>query len=242
MPDDERTEQEPPSAPETIAAALGSAARRAGIDPDADSSTAGVVWKAMGGWRGIVESVLPTLIYIVTYTLTYDLESSTGNLWLSLGLSVGVAAVFVILRLITRSAPSAALGGLVAAAAAAALTLWTGRGEDNFLLGFFTNGAYGAVLLVSALIGWPVIGLIVGFLTGDSTGWRADRRKRRTFFWLTIAWAGLFAARLAVQVPLYFAAEVATLGLTKLAMGLPLFAPMVAVTWLAARALYRRTT
>ena len=92
--------------------------------------------------------------------------------------------------------------------------------------------------LVSALVGWPLIGLAVGFLMGEGTAWRADKRKRRVFFWLSIAWASLFALRLIVQVPLYFAGDVTALGTLKLIMGLPLFAPLVAVTWLAVRALY----
>ena len=61
------------------------------------------------------------------------------------------------------------------------------------------------------------------------------------FFWLAIAWAALFARGSSVQLPLYFAGDVTALGTLKLIMGLPLFAPMVAVTWLAVRALYPRT-
>jgi membrane protein implicated in regulation of membrane protease activity len=69
-----------------------------------------------------------------------------------------------------------------------------------------------------------------------------DPRKRRVFFWLAIAWAALFYLRLAVQLPFYFAGDVTTLGTLKLVMGLPLFAPLVAVTWLAVRAVYPRRT
>ncbi len=97
---------------------------------------------------------------------------------------------------------------------------------------------YGTVLLVSALVGWALIGLAAGFLMGDVRGWRQEPRKRRAFFWLTIAWAALFFARLAVQLPLYFSGNVQALGTLKLVMGLPLFAPMVALTWLVVRALY----
>ena len=92
--------------------------------------------------------------------------------------------------------------------AAAALALFTGRGQDNFVWGFVTNAVYGTAFLVSALIGWPLIGLAVGFLMGEGTAWRGDKRKRRAFFWLAIAWAALFAPRLAVQLPLYFAGDV----------------------------------
>ena len=149
--------------------------------------------------------------------------------------------MFTIVRLVTKSPPAAAIGGLVATAGAAALALLTGRGQDNFVFGFVTNAVYGTAFLVSALIGWSLIGLAVGFLMGEGTAWRRDKRKRRVFFWLAIAWAGLFAARLAVQLPLYFADNVTALGTLKLVMGIPLFAPMVAVTWLAVRALYPPT-
>jgi hypothetical protein len=124
--------------------------------------------------------------------------------------------------------------------AAAALALWTGRGADNFVPGLITNAAYGTVILVSALIGWSLIGLAVGFLMGEGTTWRQDRRKRRAYFWLGIAWAALFFARLAVQLPLYLSGDVTALGTLKLIMGLPLFAPLIAVTWLVVRALHPR--
>ena len=229
--DDQPSDPTPPSASEVLGAALGSAARRAGLDPGKNASTGHVVWSAMGGWRGILESVLPSLAFVILYTVTRELV-------LSLGVSVGLAALFTLVRFVQKQPPSAALGGLIAAVAAAALALWTGRAEDNFLWGFITNGVYGSAFLVSALVGWPLIGLAVGFLMGEGTRWRSGKRKRRVFFWLSIAWAGLFAARLLVQLPLYFAGDVTALGTLKLVMGLPLFAPLVAVTWLAVRALY----
>lgn len=230
-PDPEREQ----SASDVLGAALGGAARRAGLDPAETGATHKVVWSAIGGWRGILESVLPSLAFVILFTIAPE------PLLLPLGVSVGLAAVFTVARLIQKSPPSAAIGGLVAAAAAAALALWTGRGEDNFVPGLLTNAAYGTAMLVSALVGWSLIGLAVGFLMGEGTAWRKDRRKRRAFLWLGIAWAALFYARLAVQLPLYLAGEVTALGTLKLIMGLPLFAPLIAVTWLVVRALYPRT-
>lgn len=233
-PDPQNAPEEPeqaPSASDIFGAALGGAARRAGLDPAKEAHTGHVVWSAMGGWRGVLESVLPGLAFVVLFTLTRDLV-------LSLVVSVGMAAVFTAVRLIQRSPVSAALGGLIATAAAAALALWTGRGQDNFVPGLITNAVYGTAFLVSALIGWSIIGLAAGFLMNEGTAWRQDARKRRTFFWLAIAWAALFYARLGVQLPFYLAGDVTTLGTLKLVMGLPLFAPLVAVTWLAVRAVY----
>lgn len=233
-PDSKNSAPEPPSASDALAHALGNAARRAGLDPSERSSTGHVVWHAIGGWRGIVESVLPSFAFLV-------LQTTTKNLLLSIGVSVGIAVLFTAIRLISRTPASAALGGLIATGAAAALSLWTGRAQDNFVWGFITNGVYGSALLVSALLGWSLIGLAAGYLMGEGTAWRDNPRKRRVFFWLAIAWAGLFVARLAVQLPLYFiyGPDIAALGTFKLIMGLPLFAPMIAVTWLAVRALYR---
>ncbi|MDJ1115426.1 DUF3159 domain-containing protein [Microbacterium dauci] len=235
-PDDARPGLEPPSpsASELVGQALGQAARRAGLDPADEATTGRVVWRAMGGWRGVVESVLPGLAFVLLYTLTGQ------DLVISLAGSVGLAVVFTAVRLIQRSPASAAFGGLIAAGVAAALALFTGRGEDNFVPGLITNAVYGTAFLVSAVIGWSLIGLAVGFLMNEGVAWRRDQRKRRVFFWLAIAWAALFFARLAVQLPLYLAGEVALLGTLKLIMGLPLFAPLVAVTWLAVRAVYPR--
>ncbi|GGD77899.1 DUF3159 domain-containing protein [Microbacterium murale] len=228
---DEAREQ---STSELLGAALGGAARRAGLDPAEEASTHKVVWSAIGGWRGVLESVLPSLAFVVLFTLQPE------PLILALGVSVGLAAVFTIVRLVQKSPPSAALGGLIAAGAAAALALWTGRGVDNFVPGLITNAVYGTVFLVSALIGWSLIGIAAGFLMGEATAWRTDKRKRRAFRWLGIAWAALFFARLAVQLPLYLTDQVTALGTLKLIMGLPLFAPLIAVTWLVVRALYPR--
>lgn len=229
-----------PTAAELFGQALGGAARKAGLDPAREASAGHVVWSAMGGWRGVAESVLPGLVFIVVYTLTIDPASGDGDLWLSLGLSVGLAAVFTIARLLARQPVSAAIGGLVAAAVAAAFAVFTGDAANNFIPGFITNAVYGTALLISAVVGWSIIGLAAGFLMGEGTAWRADKRKRRVFFWLAIAWSALFFLRLGVQLPFYLADDVTTLGTLKLIMGLPLFAPLVAVTWLAVRALYGR--
>ncbi len=229
---DDLTPPEAPRASEVFSQAFGQAARRAGLDPSSEASTGQAVWSAIGGVRGIFEAVLPSLAFLLLFTFT-------DNLVLALTASVGLAVVFTALRLIQRSPAASAFGGLVATGFAAALALFTGRGADNFVPGLVTNGLYGTAFLVSALIGWSIVGLAAGFLMSEGTAWRDDHRKRRVFFWLALAWATLFYVRLAVQLPLYLADNVAALGTVKLLMGIPLFAPLVAVTWLVVRAVYR---
>ena len=67
---------EQPRVSDAVSSALGEAARRAGLDPAQDVTTGRAVWAAIGGWRGILESVLPSLAFLVLYTLTSELVLS----------------------------------------------------------------------------------------------------------------------------------------------------------------------
>lgn len=216
-----------------LADVLGNIAQRTGIasagDEGATLQTA--VWQTLGGWRGLIESVAPSLIFVIVF-------ASTRNVAWAIGISLAVAGIAVVARLLQRSPVAPAVGGLLAAAASAALAMWTGRGEDNFLFGIVTNAIYGTLLLAATLARWSPIGLAVGFMHSDVLGWRKDKHLRTVFFWLGLLWAGLFFARLAVQLPLYLSGNVGGLGLAKLLMGIPLFAPVVAITWLVTRGLF----
>ena len=74
---------------------------------------------------------------------------------------------------------------------------------------------------------------------GDGVAWRGDPAKRRVLTILTYCWAGLFLLRLAVELPLYFSGNIVWLGAMKLLMGIPLYAPLLVVSWLVVRSLYR---
>lgn len=53
--------------------------------------------------------------------------------------------------------------------------------------------------------------------------------------WLSWLWAGVFALRLAVEVPLWWMGQVAQLGVAKLILGVPLFALAAWLSWLGIR-------
>ncbi|MEV1129432.1 DUF3159 domain-containing protein [Agromyces sp. NPDC049794] len=234
-PDDDRADAPSPeqNGANEFGRQLAAAAERSGLGGIAreESLTARDLLGALGGVRGLAEAILPGLVFLVVYTFTKELVPA-------LVASLGLAVVFTVVRLVRRSGPSQAIAGLIGVGASAALALWTGRAEDNYVLGFYTNAAYGVALLVSLLVGWPLIGLIVGFLVGDGTAWRADKRKLRIMQFLTLVWLGLFAARLLVQLPFYFAGNVEALGATRLLMGVPLYALVLVFTWLVVRAVY----
>ena len=226
--------REPESAP-SLSDTLSAAAQRAGFARVApgETPTASALLAAVGGVRGLIESILPGLVFLVVYTLTGDLVPSVV-------VPIAVAALFVIVRLITRTPVMPAIVGAIGIAASATLALISGRAEDNFVPGFWINAISLTTLVVSLIVRWPLVGLIVGLLTSDISGWRADRAKVRVMTVATVLWAGLFALRLGVQLPLYFSGNVEWLAGTKLLMGVPLYAGLLWVTWLLVRAVYAR--
>lgn len=195
--------------------------------------TAGSLLKAMGGVRGLVESILPGLAFLVLYTVT-------RNVPVSVLVPVGIAVVFLVIRLATRTPVTQALAGILGIAIAAALSLISGRAVDSFIPGMIINVVSLAVLLLTIAIRWPLVGVIVGFLTNEGFAWRENRAKRRVLYVCTWMWAGLFALRLAVEVPLYLADQAAVLGALKLILGVPLYAAFLWLTWLMVRAVYAR--
>ncbi|WP_158864536.1 DUF3159 domain-containing protein [Leifsonia sp. AG29] len=215
--------------PAGLSESIAAAARRSALGRLAgdEAPTGRALLGALGGIRGLCETVLPGLVFLIVFTFTQSVP-------LSIGLSVLVAVVFTALRLVGRTPVTQAIAGLIGVGLSAILALITGRGEDNFLLGIWTNAAYAAALLISMLVRWPIIGLAAGYLMGDGVAWRSIRAKFRVMQALTFLWLLLFAARLLVQVPLYLAhtdAATSALALTKLLMGVPLYAPLLLVTW-----------
>lgn len=222
-----------PEGVDEIGRQFAAAAERSGLGRIArdETLTPADLVGALGGIRGLAEAILPGLVFLVVYTFTRELG------W-ALAASLGLAVVFTVARLATRSQPTQAIAGLVGVAASAALSLWTGRAEDNYVIGFYTNAAYAIAILISLLVRWPLVGLIVGFLMGDGTAWRGQRRKYRAMQLLTLVWLGMFVARLVVQVPFYFAGNVEALGATRLLMGVPLYALLLVFSWLVVRVVY----
>ena len=218
---------------------MAAAARRAGFAAAADGEpiSGHALLAAMGGIRGLVEAVLPGLVFLVVYTFTRS-TLPDQSLVLSLIAPMVIGLVFLLLRRAARQTVTPAIGGLLGAGFSAVLALFSGNAADAFLPGFWINGSYGTVLLISALVGWPILGLAVGFLMNDGIAWRDDPSKRRVLTILTLCWAMLFALRLIVQLPLYFSGNVEWLGATKLIMGIPLYAPLLVVSWLMVRSVY----
>lgn len=228
MTDERDSAQDP-----TFSQAFSAAAQKAGIAQvtPGEVPTPRALLTAIGGVRGLIESILPGFAFLILFTLT-------GELLVSVLVPVGIALLFVVARAVSKTNVTTALAGAVGVGLTALLAIVTNKPEDNFLPGIVINAVSLTVLLVSLAVRWPFIGVIVALIANDGSQWRADRAKRRVLTVATWLWVGLFALRLAVQGPLYLSGQVDWLAGTKLIMGVPLYAGLLWVTWLLVRTVY----
>lgn len=185
------------------------------------------LFAAIGGVRGVIESVVPGFVFLVVFTVT-------GELLPSVVAPVGVAVLALLVRLIQRLPVMPAVSGGIGIALSAGFALWTGRAEDNFVGGFIINSISLTVVVVSLLVRRPIVGVIASLISPEND-WKSAPRAARAVRVATVMWGLFFALRLTVQVPLYFAGATAALASTKLIMGLPFYAAMLWVTWLLLR-------
>jgi MFS family permease len=181
---------------------------------------------SVGGVRGIIESVLPYTVFSLVYAVTKDLQTSI----------IGAAAplfVLIVWRLIARETLSQALSGVLGIALGAYFAHKSGKAADFFLPNILKNAGFAALYAISILVRWPLIGVVIGPMTGEMFAWRDDPRRLSAYRWATWIWVGLFLVRLAVQIPLFLADNVTLLGtLNGLVLGIPLFVLTIWLSWL----------
>lgn len=185
---------------------------------------------SVGGVRGIIETVLPGLVFTLVYTVTRQLQPAIIA-------AVVLGGVFTMVRLAQKQGPAQAISGLLGIVLCALWSGKTGAAKDFFLPGLFINAGYLILLLVSLALKWPAAGLLFGFLRGEGVDWRRDPARLRAYSFATIPLIALFAIRLAVKVPLYLADRVAELGVLNAILGVPAFALSLWIAWMLSRPL-----
>ena len=202
--------------------------------------------KALGGRRGMVEAAVPTLLFTVVWL-------STKQLQVALVVSVAAAVLALAVRLVQRSTVQFALNALFGIGIGwffVTLAARRGGSEDEqalayFLPGILYNGGYAVLLVLTVLIGWPLVGFMVGSVTGDATAWHSDKQVVRLTSTLTWLLAAPCVLRVVVQGPIWLggwseaiAAEtaIAVLGVLKIVLGWPLqLAALAAMMWVLGR-------
>ena len=197
--------------------------------PRTAASLAESLGESLGGRRGMVESGLPGLVFVVAFT------ASGQDLRLSVWLAVAAGALLMVARLVRRETLQHALAGFIGVAVCAWIADRTGRAENFFLPGLWINAGYAAAYALSIALRWPLLGVVVGPLAGQGMAWRRDPAALKAYSRASWIWVAMFLLRLAVQLPLYLSGAVVALGVARLAMGWPLFLVAIYLSWLLLR-------
>ena len=200
---------------------------------------------ALGGRRGMLEAAVPTLIFTLTFLTTKELR-------LAITVSVAAALVLLVIRVVHRSTIQFVVNSLVGIGIGAFFAWRSAQGGGSadeqalayFLPGIIYNGGYAALMVLSNLVRWPLVGFMVGSVAGDPTEWHRDPQVVRLCRNLTWMLAAPCVVRLLVQLPIWLAGNaaddptpmIAALGVSKVVMGWPLqVLGLAGMAWLLAR-------
>jgi len=201
--------------------------------------------KALGGRRGMLEAAVPTILFTIAFVVGRDLR-------VSLAVSVAAALVLLAVRLASHGTVQFVLNSLVGIGIGAFFAWRSARGGGDadaqalayFLPGLVYNAGYAALMVLSNLVRWPVVGFMVGSVAGDPTEWHRDPQVVRLCRNLTWMLAAPCVLRVVVQLPVYLAGRAATdagpmvaaLGVSKVVMGWPLqVLALAGMAWLLGR-------
>ena len=202
--------------------------------------------RALGGRRGMIEAAVPTLVFTLIWLTTKELRYA-------LAASVTIAVALLIARLVQRSTVQFCLNALFGIGIGwlfVTISARQGGSEDDqalayFLPGIIYNTGYTLVLAMTCLVRWPVVGFMVGSVTGDPTAWHRDPQVVRLCTRLTWLLVLPCLVRVVVQAPVWLGghsgtidpqAAVAILGVAKIVMGWPLqLLALGGMVWLLSR-------
>jgi len=132
------------------------------------------VISAFGGKKGLIDSGIPSVIFLVIFNLRKDLQTA-------LIASIAVSALLTIIRLAKRNTVQHALSGFIGVLICAWFANRTGNATDLYVPKLLTNLGYGTVYLIANLAGWPILGLMLGPILGENLLWRKNPERKRAF-------------------------------------------------------------
>lgn len=183
------------------------------------------VVNALGGKRGLIDSGLPALIFLIVFNL------SNNNINFSLYSAILLSLILTLARLVKRETLQHAFSGLIGVGVCALISRRSGNAVDFYLPGLWINAAYASLYAFTNLIKLPILGLMLGPILGENLLWRKDPARLKAYVQAGWLWVGMFSIRLLVQYPLYQSGNINALGTARLVMGYPLFIITAWGTW-----------
>lgn len=192
---------------------------------DARAVTEAALFEAFGGVRGMVETVLPGLLFVSIYTVN-------KNLHMSALAALGVALVMVVVRLLRRDTVKHAFSGVFGVGFGVVFAMMTGNAKDFYLPGMLYTLGLAVAYIVTAMAGVPLIGLMLGPVFRENLSWRTrNPGRKKAYTKASWAWGLILLAKCAILFPLYWWADTTQLGWVLVALKIPPFLLAVYLTW-----------
>ena len=183
------------------------------------------ILNAMGGKRGLIDNGLPSVLFLIIFNIQKDLQSAIYA-------AVALSAVLAVIRLAKRDTLQHAISGVIGVLICAWFASRGGQAKDYYIPSFIKNSAYALVYAIGNLVGWPILGLVIGPIIGENLAWRKVPARKRVYVMAGWVWVGMFVLRVLIMYPLYQADQLNALGVASLVLGYPLFLLTIWWTWL----------
>ena len=212
---------------------MASTNERTEIDETASSDAAAsraaadkALLEAFGGVWGMVDTTVPGLVFVAVFTVRHDIAvSAIASLALSLVLAVA--------RLVRKQTLKHAFSGVFGIAFGAFFAMLSGNAKNFYLPGMLYTLGLAVAYTVSALVRFPLIGVLLGPILRENLSWRTRNPGRlRAYTKATWAWGIILLAKSAILFPLYWWGNATQLGWVKVALGIPPFLLSVYLTWI----------
>ncbi|MEV0488119.1 DUF3159 domain-containing protein [Streptomyces sp. NPDC050508] len=194
-------------------------------EQDVRAVTEAALFEAFGGLRGMIETVLPGLLFVTIFTINKDLH------WSAIA-ALAVSLVLVVVRLVTRDTVKHAFSGVFGVAFGVVFAMMTGNAKNFYLPGMLYTLGLALAYIVTTLAGVPLIGLILGPVFKENLSWRTrNPGRKKAYAKASWAWGLILLAKCAILFPLYWWANTAQLGWVLVALKIPPFLLAVWLTW-----------
>lgn len=195
-------------------------------DGDSKAITEAALFEAFGGIRGMVETTVPGLVFVLIYTINRDIHVAAIAA-LSLSVLLGVA------RLARKDTLKHAFSGVFGVAFGAVFAMMSGDAKNFYLPGMLYTLGLAVAYIATAIAGVPLLGLILGPVFKENLSWRKRNPGRlRAYTKASWAWGLILLAKSAILFPLYWWGDATQLGWVKVALGIPPMLLSVYLTWI----------
>jgi hypothetical protein len=182
--------------------------------------------EAFGGVWGMVDTTVPGLVFVAVFTVRHDITASAVA-------ALGLTLLLAIARLVRKQTLKHALSGVFGVAFGAFFAMLSGDAKNFYLPGMLYTLGLGVAYVVSALVRFPLIGVLLGPILRENLSWRTRNPGRfRAYTKATWAWGVILLAKSAILFPLYWWGNATQLGWVKVALGIPPFLLAVYLTWI----------